>query len=250
MPPPGLSRPSRVSPAPSRVSLAPSAALALLLRLFPYCAPSALCCTAGRGAVGALALARPPRHVPHAGRWTPRPPPTGPPRHAVLSDRRGIDPFSSELAAQGPGSSRWREWAGVVWCWWGSWDGFGAGECPNLPQRRSGSGSAAKKSAEYQRFFSRAPARSGPLWQIWTIRRRRPAGEGVRGPGGRPGERAGPVGRGAGLPGRPRTPRRAFCTRKCSSNRHFRVQNAPLDEEGPVAVVAVRGDDPVLEPLQ
>ena len=47
---------------------------------------------------------------------------------------------------------------------------FGAGSCPNLPQRRSAAGSAAKKSAEYQRFFSRAPARSGPLWQIWTTR--------------------------------------------------------------------------------
>ena len=54
----------------------------------------------------------------------------------------------------------------------------GAGACPNLPQRRSGPGSAAKKSAEYQRFFSRAPARSGPLWQIWTNCRRRPGGEG------------------------------------------------------------------------
>ena len=43
----------------------------------------------------------------------------------------------------------------------------------NLP------GSAAKKSAEYQRFFSRASARSGSLWQIWTTRRRGPAGEGV-----------------------------------------------------------------------
>ena len=32
-------------------------------------------------------------------------------------------------------------------------------------------------------------------------------------------------------PGRPRTPRRALRTRKCSSNRHSRVQNAPLGEE-------------------
>ncbi len=44
----------------------------------------------------------------------------------------------------------------------------GAGACPNLPQRRSGPRSAAKKSAEYQRFSSGVPARSGPLWQIWT----------------------------------------------------------------------------------
>ena len=42
------------------------------------------------------------------------------------------------------------------------------GACPNLPQRRSGPGSAVSGGAEYQRFFSRAPARSGPLWQIWT----------------------------------------------------------------------------------
>ena len=44
----------------------------------------------------------------------------------------------------------------------------GAGACPNLPQRRPAAGSAARRSAEYQRFSSRAPARSGPLQQIWT----------------------------------------------------------------------------------
>ena len=43
-----------------------------------------------------------------------------------------------------------------------------AGACPNLPQRRSGPGSAAEESAEYQRFSSRDPARSGSLQQIWT----------------------------------------------------------------------------------
>jgi len=58
------------------------------------------------------------------------------------------------------------------------------GACPNLPQRRSEPGSAVKKSAEYQRFFSRAPARSGPLWQIWTTGALGPGGEGVRGSGG------------------------------------------------------------------
>ena len=219
MPPPGLSRPSRVSPAPS-------AALALLLRLFPYCAPSALCCTAGRGAVGALALARPPRHVPHAGRWTPRPPPTGPPRHAVLSDRRGIDPFSSELTASVALIVTMARVGGRGVVLVGLLGRFGAGECQNLPQRRSGPGSAARRSAEYQRFFSRVPARSGPLWQIWTIRRRRPAGEGVRGPGdgpgGRPGERTGPAGRGAGLLVQPRTPKNAeTCTL------HSKVQFQP-----------------------
>ena len=44
----------------------------------------------------------------------------------------------------------------------------GAGACPNLLQRRPGPGSAAREIAEYQRFSSRAPARSGPLQQIWT----------------------------------------------------------------------------------
>ena len=43
-----------------------------------------------------------------------------------------------------------------------------AGACPNLLQRRSGPGSAARRIAEYQRFSSSAPVRSGPLQQIWT----------------------------------------------------------------------------------
>ena len=92
------------------------------------------------------------------------------------------------------------------WCWCGSWDDSGRGACPNLPQRRSGPGSAADKTAEYQRFSLRAPARPGPLWQIWTtgatagpVGRASPASavhdantgadthaEGGRGPGGRP----------------------------------------------------------------
>ena len=83
----------------------------------------------------------------------------------------------------------------------------GAGACPNLPQRRSGPGSAVNKNAEYQRFSSGVPARSGPLWQIWTTGAAAgPVGravarlgevhdvntgadtraEGGRGPGGRP----------------------------------------------------------------
>ena len=44
----------------------------------------------------------------------------------------------------------------------------GAEACPNLLQRRPGPGSTAEESAEYQRFSSDAPARSGPLQQIWT----------------------------------------------------------------------------------
>ena len=42
------------------------------------------------------------------------------------------------------------------------------GACPNLLQRRPATGSAERRSAEYQRFSSGAPARSGPLQQIWT----------------------------------------------------------------------------------
>ena len=44
----------------------------------------------------------------------------------------------------------------------------GSGACPNLLQKRPATGSAARRSAEYQRFSSGAPARSGPLQQIWT----------------------------------------------------------------------------------
>ena len=55
---------------------------------------------------------------------------------------------------------------GVVWV--GLLGRLGAEACPNLLQRRPAIGSAADESAEYQRFFSRAPARSGPLQQIWT----------------------------------------------------------------------------------
>ena len=63
---------------------------------------------------------------------------------------------------------------------------LGAGLCPNLPQRRPEPGSAVRRSAEYQRFSSGVPARLGPLWQIWTIRRLRPAGRGGRRSGGGP----------------------------------------------------------------
>ena len=66
----------------------------------------------------------------------------------------------------------------------------GAGACPNLPQRRSGPGSAARRSAEYQRFSFGAPARSGSLWQIWTTCAAAGPSEGRRradsGRGGRP----------------------------------------------------------------
>ena len=95
--------------------------------------------------------------------------------------------------------------------------------CPNLLQRRSAAGSAARRSAEYQRFSSRTPAGSGPLQQIWTTRAAAgPCTDGGRGyhpaPGTPPGGRT-----------RPRTPRRALCTRTSTFNRTSRVQNAPLE---------------------
>ena len=118
----------------------------------------------------------------------------------------------------------------------------GAGACPDLLQRRLAAGSALSRSAEYQRFSPCTPARSGPLQQIWTTCAAAVAAEGppegCRGPGG---------GRG----GRSLTPRRALRTRKCSSNRCSRVQNAHLDEEGAGgAVLADRGADPAPEHLR
>ena len=110
----------------------------------------------------------------------------------------------------------------------------GSGSCPNLLQRRPGSGSAARRSAEYQRFSSGAPVRWGPLQQIWT--NGAAAGPGRGAPIGRAGPRErppqSPSDRGDGPPvasGRPRAPRRALRTRKCSSNRHSRVQNAHFE---------------------
>ena len=60
----------------------------------------------------------------------------------------------------------------------------GAGACPNLLQRRSGPGSAARRSAEYQRLSSGAPARSGPLQQIRTTGAAADPREGRRGSDG------------------------------------------------------------------
>ena len=114
----------------------------------------------------------------------------------------------------------------------------GTGACPDLLQRRLAAGSALSRSAEYQRFSPCTPARSGPLQQIWTTCAAEGPPEGRRGPG---------CGRG----GRSLTPRRALRTRKCSSNRCSRVQNAHLDEEGAgVAVLADRGADPAPEHLR
>ena len=56
--------------------------------------------------------------------------------------------------------------------------------CPNLLQRRPAAGSAARRSAEYQRFSSGAPARSGPLQQIRTTCAATALEEGIREPDG------------------------------------------------------------------
>ena len=71
----------------------------------------------------------------------------------------------------------------------------GAGSCPNLLQRPSAARSAASRSAEYQRFYFVAPARSGPLQQIRTTGvAAGHRGEGRRGPGtARPGTGARPA---------------------------------------------------------
>ena len=114
----------------------------------------------------------------------------------------------------------------------------GTGACPDLLQRRLAAGSALSRSAEYQRFSPCTLARSGPLQQIWTTCAAEGPPEGRRGPG---------CGRG----GRSLTPRRALRTRKCSSNRCSRVQNAHLGEEGAgVAVLADRDADPAPEHLR
>ena len=155
-----------------------------------------------------------------------------------------IGPFSSGVVVRGSGSAQWWERAGAEAVRMGLLGRSGAGACPDLLQRRPGPGSAARRSAEYQRFSSGAPARSGPLQQIWTT-----CAAAVL-PGGRP--RVGRRPRRA-----PLTPRRALRTRECSSNRCSRKQNAHLEGEvhistrrGPVAVAAPRGAGPAPEHLQ
>ena len=94
----------------------------------------------------------------------------------------------------------------------------GAGACPNLLQRRPGPGPTARGSAEYQRFFSRAPARWGPLQQIRTNRAAADPREGRRGPpGGAHGPAGGPLRAGRrsrGPPPRGRTRLRAEAPRR------------------------------------
>ena len=112
-----------------------------------------------------------------------------------------IGPFSSGVVVRGSGSAQWWERAGAEAVRMGLLGRSEAGACPDLLQRRSGPGEAANESAEYQRFFSRAPARSGPLQQIWT--NGAPAGPCAdSGRGDHPDPRAGPTR--PQRPGRPR----------------------------------------------
>ena len=112
-----------------------------------------------------------------------------------------IGTFSSGVVVRGSGSAQWWERAGAEAVRMGLLGRSGAGACPDLLQRRSGPGEAANESAEYQRFFSRAPARSGPLQQIWTNGAPAdPCADG--GPGDHPDPRAGPPRTGPRLPAR------------------------------------------------
>ena len=107
----------------------------------------------------------------------------------------------------------------------------GAGACPNLLQRRPASGSAASRSAEYQRLSSGVLVGFGPLQQIWTT-------DAAAGPGRGAASR---VEAAAGAPGR-RDARFALegavptvileCKMHISTRRR------------PVAVLADRGDGP------
>ena len=114
----------------------------------------------------------------------------------------------------------------------------GAGCCPNLLQRRPAAGSAAGRSAEYQRFSFGAPVRSGPLQQIWTTCAVAGPWEGRRGPGG---------GRGGRPPGaetctsHPKVQfQPSFSRTECTSRRR----------SGLVAVVADRDAGPAPEHLR
>ena len=107
----------------------------------------------------------------------------------------------------------------------------GAGACPNLLQRRPAAGSAASRSAEYQRLSSGVLVGFGPLQQIWTT-------DAAAGPGRGAASR---VEAAAGAPGR-RDARFALegavptvileCKMHISTRRR------------PVAVLADRGDGP------
>ena len=108
---------------------------------------------------------------PGSGAWRDEP---APPRAASANRRRFRRALGRTIDPDGPGTVRlassgaWRDEPLGVVVRVGLLGRSSVGACPNLPQRRLTAGSAAVKSSEYQRFSSRVPARSGPLWQIWT----------------------------------------------------------------------------------
>ena len=133
------------------------------------------------------------------------------------------------------------------WGGWGSWDGPGR-ELVQICHKGAPSRDRPRTEARNINVSPPAsqpdPGLCGRFGQLGAVAG---PGRGRHGPtgdhDGHSGERTGPTGRVAGLPGRRPAPRRALRTRKCSSNRHFRVQNAPLDEEGADGDLADRGDD-------
>ena len=130
--------------------------------------------TGGAGAPGALVERRQPRHG---------------------DDRRGrsagTDPAHRPGGPRRPHPGPPSRGAGAVGRV-GSLGRSEAGSCPNLPQRHPGPGSTARRSPEYQRFFSGTPARSGSLQQIWTNGAATGSGEGDH--DGRSDNQAGPAG--------------------------------------------------------
>ena len=109
-----------------------------------------------------------------------------------------------------------------------------AGVCPNLLQRRLGSGSAVGRSAEYKRFSSGSPVRWGPLQQIWTTGAVAGSGRGGHGSDGdhdgRPDDRAvrgaDPGPRAPCLPA-PRTTRRRLGSLNRGAARQCRLRPGP-----------------------
>ena len=104
-----------------------------------------------------------------------------------------------------------------------------AGVCPNLLQRRLGSGSAVGRSAEYQRFSSGSPVRWGPLQQIWTTGAVAGSGRGGHGPDGDHGADPGP--RAPYLPA-PRTTRWRLGPFTGIAARQRRLRSGPPNPNG------------------
>ena len=137
-----------------------------------------------------------------------------------------------------------------MWCWWGSCGDPGRERvqiCHKGAPRRYRPRRKARNINDSSHALRLDPGLCGRFGQPASLRTpgKGATGRSVAGTGlwegrprpgddhnGHPGERTGPAGHGDGLPGRPPAPKRALRTRACSSNRHSRVQNAPLDEEG------------------